>query len=53
MTLIDLLEMLADWYSSAKRNKNGNVFKSIEELKYRFNYSEELAEILTNTARDI
>jgi hypothetical protein len=49
MNLIDLLEMLLDWYCSTKRMKNGNIMKSIEINQKRFGYSDELANILRNT----
>jgi hypothetical protein len=50
MTLIDLLEMLVDWKSSGLRHDDGDIFKSIEINKPRFNISEDLNRILTNTA---
>lgn len=49
MDLIDITEMLVDWVMATKRNKNGNVHKSISVNKTRFNISEQLANILTNT----
>lgn len=53
MTLIDLLEMLVDWNVSTKRNKNGDLNKSISEFcKKRFGYGEELERILLNTAKE-
>lgn len=50
MTLIDLLEMLVDWKSSGLRHDDGDIFKSIEINKKRFNISDDLARILENTA---
>ncbi len=49
MSLIDLLEMLADWKSSTLRSKNGNLRKSLEVNKERFNISDQLFNILNNT----
>lgn len=49
MDLLDVLEMLADWTAATKRNKNGNIHKSIEHNTGRFNMSPQLAQILTNT----
>jgi len=49
MDLLDIVEMLADWAAATKRNKNGNIHKSIEHNTTRFGMSEQLAKILTNT----
>lgn len=54
MTLIDLIEMLADWRASSLRNKNGgDIIKSIEINKKRFNISDQLTQILINTINEI
>lgn len=50
MTLIDILEMLCDWKSSSMRHNDGNILKSIEINQKRFGYSEDLRQILENTA---
>ena len=49
MSLIDLLELLADWKGSTLRNKNGNIRKSLEINKERFKISDQLYNILNNT----
>lgn len=49
MDLIDMCEMLMDWLSATKRNKAGNIRKSIETNTVRFNMSPQLAKILQNT----
>jgi len=51
MTLVDLVEMFCDWMAATKRHNDGDIFKSIEVNEERFGISEELAEILRNTAR--
>ena len=51
MSLIDLIEMLCDWKASSERNKNGNLLKSIETNAKRFGISNQLTQILINTAR--
>ena len=51
MNLIDILEMLCDWKASSERNKNGNLLKSIETNAKRFGISNQLLQILINTAR--
>ncbi len=49
MDLLDILEMVSDWASATKRNKNGNIHKSIEINTERFKMTPQLAKILTNT----
>jgi hypothetical protein len=53
MTLIDIVEMFCDWYASTKRNKNGNIMKSIEIGQKRFYYSDDLKAIFENTYNEI
>jgi hypothetical protein len=52
MTLIDLVEMLADWRAAGERNKDGNIRKSIAVNSSRFKLSPQLRTILENTARE-
>lgn len=49
MNLIDICEMLCDWIAAVERNKNGNIKRSMEENKKRFNISDQLEHILENT----
>ena len=49
--LFDLMEMFFDWKAATERHNDGNIFKSISINKERFGYSEQLAEIFTNTAK--
>jgi len=51
MTLIDLVEMLADWKAASERHSAGDVLKSIEINARRFEIVNQLREILTNTAK--
>jgi hypothetical protein len=51
MDLIDLLEMFCDWKAACERHLNGNIYKSIEINKKRFNISDQLEQILINTAK--
>lgn len=68
MTLMDLIEMIVDWKAASERHRkpapaapgrpdapryDNNFARSIEINKERFGYSDELAEILTNTAREL
>lgn len=48
--LFDLIEMFFDWKAAGERHADGNIFKSIEINKSRFAISEQLCEIMKNTA---
>jgi len=48
--LFDLIEMFFDWKAATERHDNGNIFKSIEINKKRFEMSDQLCDIFTNTA---
>ncbi len=50
MTLVDLIEMLADWKAAGERHANGNLTRSLEVQTERFGLSPQLLRILTNTA---
>ena len=50
MTLIDLIEMLADWRASGRRNKNGNIKQSLSINRVRFNIPDGIFKVLENTA---
>ena len=52
MTLVDLLEMLADWKAATERNKDGNIRKSIEINSAKYNMSPQLRTIFENTVRE-
>lgn len=49
MDLFDVLEMLLDWKASTLRTKDGDIFKSLDIQKDRFNISPQLYSILNNT----
>jgi hypothetical protein len=50
MTLVDLVEMLADWKAATERHADGDLGKSLEIQKERFGISDQLSSILHNTA---
>jgi hypothetical protein len=52
MTLVDVLEMLADWKAATMRNKDGNIRKSIEINSQKYNIPPQLRKILENTVRE-
>ena len=49
MSLIHLLEMLADWHAAVERHETGDIRASIEFNAGRFGYGPELKRILHNT----
>lgn len=51
MNLVDLIEMLCDWKAATMRHEDGDIFKSIEINQERFGYTDELKDILINTAK--
>ena len=53
MNLIDLVEMLCDWKAAAERQHNGNLLTSIEQNAIRFKMSDQLKQILLNTAKTL
>lgn len=50
MNLVDVVEMFCDWRAATKRNKNGNILKSIELNVQRFKMDAQLEQIFINTA---
>jgi hypothetical protein len=53
MTLVDLVEMLADWKAAGMRHSNGSMAQSMEVNRNRFNISDQLYEILQNTVKEL
>lgn len=49
MDLIDLCEMICDWKAATLRHASGDIHRSIELNQERFQYSDELKQILKNT----
>jgi hypothetical protein len=52
MTLVDLVEMLADWKAATERHQDGDLTTSLEIQRDRFGLSDQLVSILENTARE-
>jgi hypothetical protein len=50
MTLIDIMELLADWKSATLRHNDGDLIRSINFNQERFGYDDNLKQILLNTA---
>lgn len=53
MTLIDLLEMLADWKAATERHDDGSLRRSLIVQRDRFGISDQLQSVLENTAREM
>jgi len=53
MSLLDLIEMLADWKAAGMRHSDGNMQQSLEVNKKRFGIYDQLAEILQNTVKEL
>lgn len=53
MTLLDVIEMLADWKAAGERHADGSMEKSLEHNQVRFGLTEQLSQILKNTAREL
>jgi hypothetical protein len=51
MTLIDIMELLADWKSATLRHNDGDLIRSINFNQERFKYSDDLKQIFLNTAK--
>ena len=49
MDLLDLLEMMCDWKAATSRTKDGDIQRSLEINKNRFNISNQLYKVLKNT----
>jgi proteasome lid subunit RPN8/RPN11 len=51
MTLVDLLEMLADWMAATERGGDGDRDRALQLNGERFGVSAQLMDVLVNTAR--
>ena len=49
--LFDLMEMFMDWKASSERHDDGNIYRSIMINKARFRISDQVTNILMNTAK--
>lgn len=49
MNLMQLVEMICDWYAASQRHEDGDIYKSIEINQERFGYSDELKSIFIRT----
>jgi hypothetical protein len=53
MSLLDVIELLADWKAAGERHADGSLTKSLEINKTRFGLSEQMWTILDNTRKEL
>jgi hypothetical protein len=53
MSLLDLIEMLADWKAAGMRHADGSMARSMEINRERFGMSDQLYEIFQNTIKEL
>ena len=53
MSLIDIIELLADWKSASERHADGDIRRSIEINQKRFGYPDYFKKMLLNTAEEM
>jgi hypothetical protein len=53
MSLLDVIEMLADWKAATLRHADGDIIKSLNINWKRFEISDQLYKILLNTINDL
>lgn len=53
MSLLDVIEMLADWRAASMRHADGDLEKSLKINVERFGISNQLAVIMLNTIREL
>jgi hypothetical protein len=53
MSLLDIVEMLSDWKGASERTKQGSIAQSLTYNKVRFGISDQLADILENTVKEL
>lgn len=49
MSLIQLTELVCDWYAATRRMNDGNIIRAIEINAERFGYGTEITRLLKNT----
>lgn len=53
MSLLDVIEMIADWKAASERHADGDILKSLEINRERFHISDQLYSILLNTVSEM
>jgi hypothetical protein len=53
MSLLDLIEMLCDWKAAGERHADGSMERSLRLNRERFKISDQLQDVLINTAAEL
>jgi len=53
MSLLDIIELFADWKAATERHADGNILTSIEKNQERFKISDQLCNIFRNTLKEM
>ena len=53
MSLLDIIELFADWKAATERHEDGDIEKSISLNKERFKMSDQLCNIFENTVKEL
>lgn len=53
MSLLDVIEMVADWRAASERTSQGSIAQSLAHNKERFGIDDQLFSILENTVREL
>jgi hypothetical protein len=53
MTLIDIIELIADWKAANRRNPNANFADTLPKSYEKTGMDEQLRKIITNTMKDL
>jgi hypothetical protein len=53
MSLLDVIEMLADWRAASERTSQGSIAASLEHNRVRFGIDDQLYNILVNTVAEL
>ena len=49
MNLVDMVELICDWFAATLRHDDGNIYKSLEINEGRFHMDEQTVALLKNT----
>jgi hypothetical protein len=53
MSLLDIVEMFADWKAAGMRHADGNFIDSLKHNRERFKISDQLFQVFLNTAKEL
>lgn len=53
MSLLDVIEMVADWKAASERTKQGSIAQSLTHNKERFGIDDQLYAVIENTVREL